>query len=184
MPSYLGIDASLEGTGLCLVSAEGLFLRAETVSTGLRGMERLVAIRRRVEAFLDPEKLVGLAAVEGYAYAANGKTLDLAEGCTAIKLVVFERGVRIEVMPPTSLKKFATCSSHAKKAEMIEAARAGGAVVNDDNQADAFHLARVAWALDTSPMLPRFQRDALAFLTSPRPSARPRRPRRLVKNVI
>ena len=52
---------------------------------------------------------------------------------------------------PTTLKMFATGRGRASKGEMIAAAEALGGSPADDDQADAFHLARfgrVAWHLE------------------------------------
>lgn len=189
MPSYLGIDASLEGTGLCLVSAAGLVLRSMTVlPQGLRDMARLAMIKVTTRTFIGGGD-VAFVAIEGYAYGAINQAFSLGEVGGVLRLLVHEEyGLsRIDV-PPASLKKWATGSSEASKDDMVVAAIAEGARPGDHNQADAYFLARIALALaDDSPETRPRQRSKLEVIrsiTSPsRKKSRPR-PRRLVENPV
>ena len=192
MPSYLGIDASLEGTGLCLVSDVGLVLRSSTVlPAGLRDMARLAMIKAAVSAFIGdvhPSASVALAAVEGYAFGAVNQAFSLGEVGGVLRLLVHELGIPRVDVPPVNLKKWATGRVEADKSEMIAAAIADGACPGDHNQADAYFLARIALALsDDSPETRPRQRSKLEVLrsiTSPPRKKTRARPRRLVKNPV
>lgn len=184
MTSYLGIDSSLEGTGLCLITAAGDVVRAETVSTGLRGIERLAAIKKRAELFIPKD--VEFAAFEGYAYHAIGTVFELGEVGGILRLLVHERQVTYVDVPPINLKKFATGSIGAEKSHMIAAALEAGAHPEDDNQADAYFLARIALACVQRDAVPlkRSQMEVVHRLLHP-PAKKPRRrARRLVKNAV
>lgn len=90
-----------------------------------------------------------LVVVEDYALASPGRMslVRLGEIGGVIRTELFELGYRIALVPPTSLKRFATGNGAAKKPQMIDAAIAAGArdTVNDD-EADAFHLRRMGLA--------------------------------------
>lgn len=184
MPTYLGIDASLEGTGLCLINNAGHVLRAETVSTGLRGVARLAAIKNRTDLFVPHD--VEFAAMEGYAYHAVGSVFELGEVGGVLRLLVHERRVTYVDVPPINLKKFATGFTSANKDHMISAAQEAGARPEDDNQADAYFLARIALACmhRTAVPLKRSQMDIVHRLLHPPAKKSKRRARRLVKNAV
>jgi Holliday junction resolvasome RuvABC endonuclease subunit len=188
MPSYLGIDASLEGTGLCLVSAVGLVLRSETVlPCGLRDMARLAMIKAATTTFVDGLD-VAYTAIEGYAFGAVNQAFSLGEVGGVLRLLVHELGIPRVDVPPVNLKKWATGRVEADKGEMIAAAIADGACPGDHNQADAYFLAQIALALsDDSPETRPRQRSKLEVLrsiTSPPRKKTRARPRRLVKNPV
>lgn len=179
--SYLGIDQSLNGTGLCVLHAGNAFGSARTVRQSARdGDQRLVRIRREIEALLPG--VVG-AAMEGYSFDSPNRAFDLGEVAGVVKCLLAERGIPFVVVPPATLKKFATGVPVATKGEMVGAARTAGASIDDDNQADAFFLARVAHAVRNG-CIRRCEREALRGLTDPAPRRRPRRARRLVPNAI
>jgi Holliday junction resolvasome RuvABC endonuclease subunit len=193
MASYLGIDASLEGTGLGLVSDDGIVILRTLNPQGLRGMARLAFIKAETIAFLPQASLLGKgpiagAAVEGYAYNAVNQAFSLGEVGGILRLVLYEHGIRHVDVPPASLKKYATGSSEADKDAMIAAAIAAGASPGDDNQADAYFLARVALALGEGHVLgrprERAKLEVIRSLTNPIPRKTRRRPRRLVENPV
>ena len=189
MPSYLGIDASLEGTGLCLVSAAGLVLRSTTVlPQGLRDMARLAMIKATTRAFTDGGD-VAFVAIEGYAYGAVNQAYSLAEIGGVLRLLMHEEyGLSRVDVPPASLKKWATGSSEADKDDMVAAAIAEGARPGDHNQADAYFLARIALAISVEDPVARPRErsklEVIRSLTSPPRKRTRHRPRRLVKNPV
>lgn len=189
MPSYLGIDASLEGTGLCLVSAVGIALRSTTVPPhGLRDMARLAMIKAETRAFVNGGD-VAFVAIEGYAYGAVNQAFSLGEIGGVLRLLVYEEyGLsRIDV-PPASLKKWATGSSEADKDAMVAAAIADGARPKDHNQADAYFLARIALALSVNDPVARPRErsklEVIQSLANPSSKRTRPRPRRIVKNPV
>jgi crossover junction endodeoxyribonuclease RuvC len=189
MPSYLGIDASLEGTGLCLVSVAGLVLRSITVlPRGLRDMARLAMIKAETRAFVDGGDVV-FVAIEGYAYGAVNQAYSLGEIGGVLRLLVHEEyGLSRVDVPPASLKKWATGSPAADKDTMVAAAISAGARPGDHNQADAYFLARIALAMSVQDPAARPRErsklEVIQSLTSPPRKKTRRRPRRLVKNPV
>lgn len=189
MLSYLGIDASLEGTGLSLVSPAGVVLRSTTVlPRGLRDMARLAMIKAETRAFVGDGD-VAFVAVEGYAYGAINQAFSLGEIGGVLRLLLHEEyGLSRVDVPPASLKKWATGSSEADKDAMVAAAIAEGARPGDHNQADAYFLARIALAMSVEDPVARPRErsklEVMRSLASPPPRKTRPRPRRLVKNPV
>lgn len=163
-----------------MISDQGIVLGLGTVTQDARdGDRRLVEIRARIDAMLP----VTGAAMEGYSFDSPHRAFDLGEVAGVVKCLLVERGVPFVVVPPSTLKKFATGVSSASKDEMLGAARQFDAAVEDDNQADALFLARVARAL-VHGCTKRCELEALKSLRETTPKRRPRRVRRLVQNAI
>lgn len=183
---YLGVDPSLNGTGLCSVTDDGAVVHLATVDPGeLRGEARLDVVERAVKSFLDQG--AALVAIEGYAYHAVGdQVFQLGEVGGIVRLLAFRSGTPYIVIAPMLLKKFATGSPSAEKAHMIKAAEALGACPgDDDNQADAFFLARVA-LVSARPTAAKARREleVVHRLRNPPPKKKQRRARRLIPNAL
>jgi Holliday junction resolvasome RuvABC endonuclease subunit len=192
MASYLGIDASLEGTGLSLVSGAGTVRRMTTVNPkGVRGMARLAMIKAATIDCLtqhsssDP---VAGAAIEGYAYNAVNQAFSLGEVGGVLRLLLHEHGIAYVDVPPVSLKKYATGSTQADKTAMMAAAVAAGVAPEDHNQADAYFLALIAATLsdgnELAHLRQRSKLEVVRSLTNPTRKKARRRPRRLVENPV
>lgn len=185
--AFLGVDQSLNGTGLCVVDAAGCVLRIETIDVGLRrGAERLAFIEARTESLLDGK--IQFVCVEGYSYNSTGTVFELGEVGGVLKLLFFKKGLAFTTVTPAALKKFAVGDHQASKEALIIAARSteeGGVDARDDNQADAYFLASVARMLHVNPPrdTPRHRLEVLHQLRNPERKT-VRRVRRLVKNAL
>lgn len=183
--SFLGVDQSLNATGVCVVSAEGVVESLSTIAhaTGGASDVKLLSIRRAVISAISSARF---ACLEGYSYDSIHRAFDLGEVAGTVKVAFLEHHVSYLVVPPVTLKLFATGSTRASKEDMIRAARKLGAAVAeaDDNQADAFFLARVARAYTLGDARLRCELEAIHSLRHPKPKTSPRRVRRLIKNAI
>ena len=147
----LGLDLSLRSTGVA--SSLGWCTRIRPGGPGspnrhMSGLERLRYIVGKVKALA-----VGhdLAVIEGAAYARGGQAGhdELSALRWMVRDIVDRSGLPIAMVPPTTLKLWATGSGKASKADMIAAAvtRYPLADVRTDDEADALHLADMgaAW---------------------------------------
>lgn len=58
--------------------------------------------------------------IEGYAMAAKGMTFDIGENTGALKVELYKKDYDINVVAPSSIKKFATGKGNASKTNMFE----------------------------------------------------------------
>lgn len=181
--AFLGIDQSLNATGICRLAPNGSVQAMATVNPeGRLDAQRLVFIKRAVASFAADVKF---AALEGYSYDSVGRVFELGEIGGVIKTLLVELNIGFVVVPPVQLKKFATGTTFASKEAMVEAAKGAKATVGDDNQADAFFLARIARAYDTTfDDLRRCEHEVIHALRNPTSKKAARRVRRLVKAAI
>tara|TARA_R100000458_G_C8145347_1_gene154966 strand:- start:58 stop:624 length:567 start_codon:yes stop_codon:yes gene_type:complete len=63
------------------------------------------------------EKIVGSdqIAIEGYSYNSTGKVFHIAENTGILKYKIYNLGIPLEVVPPSSVKKLATGKGNADK---------------------------------------------------------------------
>lgn len=180
--AFLGIDQSLNATGICRIDASGAVVALATVNPrGAIDGPRLMLIKRAVTSLATEIKF---AALEGYSYDSVGRVFELGEIGGVIKVLLLESRIEYVVVSPSSLKKFATGVSSASKENMLDAAKSLGAVCADDNQADAFFLARVARAYVQDVADRRCEMDVIHALKNPEPKKTQRRIRRLVKAAL
>lgn len=134
-PSVCGLDLSLTGTGIATRTG------TLTVKPGdLRGLSRLAYIRGYVCGAVDGCTLV---AVEGPAYSrALGAGHHEAAGLWwMVASDLTTAGLRVIVVPPSVLKKYATGRGNATKADMrVALLTRTGFDLRDDNQVDATWL--------------------------------------------
>ncbi|WP_395109815.1 hypothetical protein [Actinomadura sp. SCN-SB] len=167
-PRVIGLDLSLTATGMALPDGS---LDVIVPAKGLTGVARLQAIRAEIFRRILPPA-TDLAVIEGPAYSrAAGAGHHEAAGLWW--LVVYEmtaRGVHHAIVPPTTLKRYATGKGTATKADMRMALyRREDRDVRDDNMVDARWLALMGLDHLGHPLVevPKTHRDALAKVAWP-----------------
>jgi Holliday junction resolvasome RuvABC endonuclease subunit len=167
MIRVVGCDPSL--TALGLATPEG----PRTLTTRLRGPVRLAWLRDEVLTALDlhddPTAWTALAAVEGYSYDSGHAAHQLGELGGVLRLAFWERRIPYVVIPPSTLKQYATGRGNAGKEEVLAAAiRRLGYQGHDHNQADALWLRAMAMDHYGHPLcaIPATQRAALHQLVT------------------
>lgn len=164
MYGVLGFDPSLTSSGFAYNSARG-YVTGRIQTKHLRGCERLAFIRDYVLRILDAAKPT-LIVYEGYAMNVSrgmGKPYDTGELGGVLKLLAWDRGIDVLLVPPASLKVFVCGNGRADKYEVISAiARVWKYHIPRDDEADAFVLLKIGEAY-LSPRHPRVaaQRAAL-----------------------
>jgi hypothetical protein len=159
-PKVCGIDASLTATGLA--NDTGL----QRIRSGdLRGCARFSWIAEHI--FADgTTQAADLVVIEGPSYGSmSGAGHHEAAGLwwhIVYRLDLLE--VAYAVVPPSTLKKYATGKGNATKADMRMALfQRAGIDERDDNKVDAYWLRAAGLEVRGHPLvdLPKAQRDAL-----------------------
>jgi Holliday junction resolvasome RuvABC endonuclease subunit len=162
----VGLDLSLRHAGIAYPDGVTTVVNPKK----LTGPQRWACIWDDIAQAWLPD-VPDLAVIEGYAYAAAGSALfDLCELGGLVRWELHRAGVPWIVIPPTSLKKYATGSGVATKTAMVIAARDRlGYEGTDDNEADALWLRAMGLDLLDEPpcRLPIIQRNVLHRLTWP-----------------
>lgn len=165
----VGLDLSLTGTGVVVLSHDNEVLLAETLKNKLRGMERLEFIRNKITDVIDdyPDATY---CVENYAMGSRaGQAFSIGELGGVIKLLLFERGIIPYLVPPTRLKKFITGGGKAEKDMiMMLVYKRWGWEASDNNTADAYSLSKLGQNLITpSSDLNKAQLEVIRGILNP-----------------
>jgi len=138
-----GIDYSLRGPAICIHNSENgsfsfktcsFYFLTNTQKYATMFNDNIFGERfnqwncetSRYETIADwaCDRIVGCeqVALEGYAFGAKGNRLfQIAENTGILKYKIYQRGVPIEVVAPTEVKKFATNKGNASKMDMHSA---------------------------------------------------------------
>ena len=148
--NVLGLDLSLTSTGYAYrvppnhASGQEI-VTGRILSKHLRGPERLWFLEGQLVDILTFGDPFTLAVIEGYAMGFGGKNpgrvFDIGEWGGVARLCLFEHGVPIVIVSPSSLKMFATGNGGAaiKKPQVIAAIKeVWNYQVDQDDEADAF----------------------------------------------
>ena len=143
---YVGIDYSMTSPAICIYDKENgkfkytntvcHFLASKRMHEGLK-TPNLIATdypiwTREEERYellcnwvldciknLPPEQTT--ITLEGYSFGSTGKVFNIAENTGVLKQGLYRMGYKIDVVPPTTIKKFATGKGNANKEKMYEA---------------------------------------------------------------
>ncbi len=141
----IGIDLSLTGTGIVVLD-DGRLDFCETIKTRQRrGIDRQRYILDEITAVINQYGSNGntFIVLEGPSFASRGANVHgLFELFGMVKLLLDDKAVSCQQIPPSKLKKFATGKGNAPKSVVLkEVYRKWHQNFDDDNQADAFVLA-------------------------------------------
>lgn len=167
----LGADLSLTRTGIAAPDGNAHVLRPPHGAK--QPEERLAWLRRSLLAEVT-EHDVTIVALEGFSFGSRGRTLDQVHGLGwIIRMALREAEVPYVIVPPSTLKRYATGRGNADKAAMQMAAqkRLGYDTDKpDDNEVDSLFLRAMAMDAYGCPVakVPQAQRDSLAAVTWPR----------------
>jgi len=165
---YIGIDPSVRGTGIAIISIRGTSISRQTLRIALKehGPALLYlqcnAFLEFVDCFNGDVKGI---CIEGPSLGSTNRADAMGQVRGAYNLCCMQNfwpGAHPLEIPPTSLKKFFASVGTASKEDMLAAAMAGGWNVGSEDEADAAGLAELARALhDNSIALPRKQLEAI-----------------------
>lgn len=142
----IGLDLSLTNTGVSIIdNLTGPPIMGSIIKTNPKEMleARIEHIRATIRLLLR-EFPPTLAVVEGHTFGPRAHAAtQIHEVAGVVKNLLYRRKILTYLVPPATLKKAATGDGRAKKPEMIAAAQIlWPKCPNNDNIADAFHLAR------------------------------------------
>lgn len=196
--NVLGIDLSLTGTGLAILTDNGLtfhepelpkiYPRAERCMTEWGNshwyfgyLVKSVAAdtptrwKAILQAVLQCAQSCDQIVIENYAFGAPFRLAPLAELGGIVRFHLNNLGFTPLMIAPSTLKKFVTGKGNADKNVMLkEIYRRYHVDVDDDNMADAFALARLGQALKGSEDLSAFQAEIIEGLRNPKPKTKKR----------
>lgn len=158
----IGLDVSLRTTGVASDVFTGVW------SCKITHDARLDWYRKQLRALLDAhDRLPDVVAIEGYSYASqNTHAHSIGEIGGVIRLVLRDYRVPVVVIPPASMKLYATGKGNADKDRVLSAAvlHAGRAMSNDE--ADAWWLRAMALDYYGAPLVkvPAKQHAALTAI--------------------
>lgn len=123
---FMGIDQSLNGTGICVISTQTgaalevvkLTINGNKGTPQLLGHERLKYIASRVLELIrkhSPDKV----ALEGISFASSGRVLDLSELLGVLKYEITENtNLKPMLFAPQSVKRLIAGNGRAEKDEV------------------------------------------------------------------
>jgi Holliday junction resolvasome RuvABC endonuclease subunit len=164
---FLGIDPSPRKTGLALVQGD-LCQVLLVKPNNLRGGERLKYQVDCLREFLRRVGPVSGACVEGPSLESGGREDDMGQMRGALLYVLADAEIPTRLIPPTSLKLFATGNGGASKERMIEAAVKKWPDVDFyiDDLADAAWLARFCLTLNEDTLVSSHELRAIRGISS------------------
>lgn len=153
MHIYLGIDCSLNRTGLCAVDGDRKLLSAAAVvpPKALRTRDsrgaRLRFIYNTVvtwRAQVAEHGEISRAVLEGGAFRANSRLYELGEAAGVVRLALEEAGVTVITAAPSAIKQAFTGHGNATKEEMQAQAYAMTGIRLGPDESDAYAMALYA----------------------------------------
>ena len=141
--TVLGIDASARSTGLVLFEQSKPTIEHVIKPGNRKEGARLKYIEEALNSVIR-NKDIALATMEGPSYRSTNKPFTLGEVYGTFKLILCKLEVPLVIVPPRALKKYAVGKGTAKKELMISAAMSQGCGTEQEDIADAWHLACLA----------------------------------------
>jgi crossover junction endodeoxyribonuclease RuvC len=156
MSHIVGLDASLTGSGLVVLDNKtSNIVYVNTFRNKLDGTTRLAYLKTEICSVIQEYASKKYPVfIEGYAFSFRGCDFKLAELGGILRLAINENlGMEYQEIPPTTLKMFITGKGNAAKNIMLEQVfrkfHIGSEVLKDDNQVDAYALAKFGIAFNS-----------------------------------
>lgn len=142
-PVILGLDLSLTHTGWAASGDPVLQIPVGSLKPKkLKGVERLAWFETELKELIWFHKPT-LAVIENYAFGATNQLAQLGELGGICRLILHRNDVPFIEVAPTTLKKFVTGKGNSEKnAMMLQCYKLWNVEFSDNNEADAFALAK------------------------------------------
>lgn len=165
MTLFIGIDQSVLHTGVCILNDDASVSFLGLIEPKkLRNHERLAYIRDGLTAVMANLRFA-TGVMEGYSYNSINKKFLLGEVGAVIKLALFDHCDACFDAAPKQLKKFVCSKGSASKEDvMFSIEKQWGLVLQDDNLADAYGLARIGYEIARPSSVKRHQLEVVKHL--------------------
>ena len=168
-PRVVGLDLSLTATGIAAWDGRPTSTIRTVTSDGDQRLRRImVTVRADAWDHINNEP-IELAVIEDLpTHAHSAGITGMVHG--VVRVALMDRGVPYALVPPASLKKYATGKGNATKADMRMALyQRAGLDLRDDDQVDAWWLRAMGLDALGHPIvdLPKAQRETLTKITWP-----------------
>lgn len=168
----VGLDLSLSGTGVCVLTDSGHSLHTiKSKPSGGRHLDELLRLKKIVsdveDILIEQDEEVDLVAIEGLAFAARNTSalVQLAGLNYLVRNLLHDMNIPFSLVAPSSLKKFATGKGNCPKDNVIlEVYRKYDIAVLSNDQCDAFVLAKVAWAYLKKGKLLKYEQEVVDLI--------------------
>ena len=146
---YLGIDLSLQATGVCIVSSDYSIISKDILSSTTTNTSlRLFLLKNALTHFLTGHEDIKLCCIEGPSFGSKdgGRLFQIGEWTGVVKLLLFELGIPFVAAVPSQLKKYISGTGKDVKKEhvMLDVYKKYNVELRDNNIADAYVLSRIA----------------------------------------
>lgn len=165
MEYIMGFDLSLTATAYVILREDRELVDYGLLASKHKGIPRLIDLEGQAQRIVERYCPV-LVGIEGYAYGAGNKAHQLGELGGVIRMMLVRLRVPMLIIPPATVKKFATGRGNAAKDEMrLWAYKRWGVEFGTTDEVDAYCIARVVLAHYAGKTgLAQFQREALKGL--------------------
>ena len=161
---YIGIDPSLTATGFIVLDEKGNLQKKKIIKSKLKGVERLIELEEELcdSLHIYRGKIDGVC-MESYSFGSRlGQAFSIGELGGIFKRCLTKFPVKYKLIPPTRLKKFVTGKGNIKKELILkEVYKKWGVDLDDNNLADAFGLARIAWSYKYRSKLREYEKEII-----------------------
>lgn len=170
MSSFIGIDPSLNGTAIAVLRGDEH--RTErwvpAKDAAKEPIKRLQWLRGRLRSLLEHESDITCLAIENYSFgttrqASRAHAAGEWGGILRLELYELLGPDKVILVTPATGKKFLTGKGNAKKDQiLLKAYQNWGIEFPNDDEADAYCMARIAKAVTEEPDdLLAYQKDSL-----------------------
>lgn len=167
--NIVGLDLSLTATGVAKNGGcQTIRFKIVKNASELDKVARLRDLGRLVDREC---KGADLVVIEGHSFNSQfSHAHSLGELHGVVKVCLFQRDIPFVLVPPASLKKFATGRGNAGKDEVLSAAIRDGSPASENNAADAWWLHSMAYFRyrpDLIRAIPQYRQQVLSSISWP-----------------
>lgn len=139
MRRFIGIDYSMTSPAVSVIHAETNFFESHFIASNKKqlgdlkphlfgyepllynsDMQRFDVLSNWIMNCCEPTEN-DVVCIEGYSMGSVGQVFTIAENTAILKYKLYEKSIKYNIVPPTTLKKYATGKGNADKLMMYEA---------------------------------------------------------------